>query len=142
MDDKLHILKDFFHVIWQQGRTSELDKFFADTAEHKGVMPGFTLSVDELHIFVAQIRALVSDIVFDVAHSMSQGHWLSAIFIVRAKSVSTGGLIEVPGQTFVRFEGDRIAEMYHAFDFLTFFQQVGQLPEDSHVVLMAGTKLS
>ena len=49
--------------------------------------------------------------------------------------------IRASGQIMMRIEGDKIVEAYNAFDFITFFEQAGLLPEDAFLLLLSGERI-
>ena len=76
-----------------------------------------------------------------IDRSIEAGDWLWAQISVHAVTAEGMAPICAAGQVMMRIEGDRITEAYNAFDFLTFFQQAGLLPEDAFLLLLSGERL-
>ena len=141
MPDKADILKDWFDRIWTAGDVDAIPEFLADDATSKGILPDMAVVSTDMPDLVQLMRTHLGGIDVRLAKTMHEGDWVTALLEVRGHVAETGDPLHVFGQIMVRFEGDKMVEMYHSFDFLSFFEQMGQLPANALAVLLAGTRL-
>ena len=142
MPHKAEILQDWFARVWTDGDLAAILEFLSPDAASKGILPDVALTPDDMPHLVQLMRAQLGPIDVRLAKTMDQGDWIAALLEVRSNVRDTGDPIQVFGQIMARFEGRMMAEVYHSFDFLTYFEQMGQVPPTALAVLLAGNRLN
>lgn len=143
---KIDALMRWYKNVWEDGNLEFVDAFFVTSADNEHIssehlVPNFGVDPTEVREWVSILRSFVTDIHVKALHSIEEGNWLSAMLEISCQQRETTKKIIVIQQIMVRFEGGKTAESYPAFDFIRFFEQLGQLPEDTHALLLSGTKL-
>ena len=140
--EKSAILQRWYDEVWTKGRLEAIDEMFGESTLVTGIMPDFAVNPNDFKQLVIAIRALCKPPKATVIRSHEDGDWLSAMVQMQAVSMNTAEAISATGMVFARFEGGRMVETYNNFDFLTFFEKLGQLPEGTLGLLLAGERLS
>ncbi|MCB2151066.1 MAG: ester cyclase, partial [Rhodobacteraceae bacterium] len=118
-----------------------VDRYFSPRTGADGLMPDGQVGPEDFKALVPALLALVRNLDIRIDRWIEAGDWLWAQISVHAVTAEGMAPICAAGQVMMRIEGDRITEAYNAFDFLTFFQQAGLLPEDAFLLLLSGERL-
>ena len=143
---KTDILRRWYKEVWEDGRLEVIDGYFLDAADNthnagEHLVPNFGVDPNELREWLTIVHSFVTDIRVEILHSIEEGDWMSAMLEITCRPHDRREPIRVIQQIMLRFEGTKKAESYPAFDFIRFFEQLGQLPEHTHALLLSGTKL-
>ncbi len=138
----LELLQDWYNRVWVKADLDAIDTYFAPRAGADGIMPDGQVGVEDFKALVPALLALVRDLTIDIDRSVESGDWLWAQITVRALTARGVDPIRASGQVMVHIEDGLITEAYNAFDFITFFEQAGLLPQDAFMLLLSGEKLS
>jgi hypothetical protein len=141
MTDRIDILKDWFQTIWIEARLERIEDFFLPRAGADGLMADGQVGPEDFRVLVPALLALVREPAITIDRWHEDADWLWAHTTVHALSARDMKPVSAVGHVMLRFEGERIAEAYNAFDFLTFFTQVGLLPQDAFLLLLGGETL-
>jgi hypothetical protein len=142
MTAKRELMERWFQKVWIEQDLDAIDDFFVEETQANGIVPDMRLSPQEYRDFVTMVVALVEDIHITTEVVTETGEWFQALFKVTARSVVDSAPVMVLGQVCVRFSGDKFVEAYNSFDFMGFFEQLGQLPEQSIALCLTGQSLS
>lgn len=135
------ILKDWYDQVWVHGDIDAIDKFFVPDLVATGIVPEMQMGRDDFQDLVMAFRAHVGDIDVQLPKTVENGDWLAAFLHVNTTRADNGAPIVVTGQVMARFDDGKIVEAYNQFDFVSLFEQLGQLPEDTIPVAMTGQRL-
>jgi ABC-type enterochelin transport system ATPase subunit len=138
MTSKADIIRNWYQTIWMKGETDRVYEFMVKNAEANGILNDAAINPDDLENLVTMMRGAANNIVFDVPIIVVQDEWLAAVVTVECFALSNGNLVKASGHVMARFEGDKMVEVYNSFDFLSFFEQTGQLPDSSLALLLSG----
>lgn len=138
---KLDVLSEWYRRVWLNADPSAIDDFFAPRAGAEGLMPDGQVSAEDFRALVPALLALVRNLEIEIDRHIETGDWLWAQITVRATNAQGIDPIRASGQIMMRIEGGKIVEAYNAFDFITFFEQAGLLPQDAFLLLLSGEKL-
>ncbi|MCB2105820.1 ester cyclase [Albidovulum sp.] len=138
---KLKLLQDWYRQVWVEADLDAVDRYFSPRTGADGLMPDGQVGPEDFKALVPALLALVRNLDIRIDRWIEAGDWLWAQISVHAVTAEGMAPICAAGQVMMRIEGDRITEAYNAFDFLTFFQQAGLLPEDAFLLLLSGERL-
>ncbi|WP_299686424.1 nuclear transport factor 2 family protein [uncultured Tateyamaria sp.] len=141
MPHKPEILQAWLDRIWTAGEMDAIPEFFSPDATATGILPDMALSATDMPELVQLMRAQLGPIDVRLAKVMDQGDWIAALVEVRSHVIDTGDPVHVFGQIMAQFEGRKMVEVYHSFDFLSYFEQLGQLPPNALALCLTGTRL-
>lgn len=141
MADKIDILRDWFQTIWILGELDRIESFFLPRTGAEGLLADGQVGPEDFRALVPALQSHVRNLTVSVERWHADADWLWALTIVRARSAKDMRPVEAVGHVMMRFEGDKIAEAYNSFDFLTFFAGVGLLPDDAFLLLVSGERL-
>lgn len=141
MSRKSDILKRYYREVWENGNSDAIDAYFVTPSHNRHMAPNLGIEPAEIREWMLVLRKFVYDIHVEVIQTVEEGDWISAMLEITCTDLNTDRPIKVYQQIMLRFEGDKKAESYPAFDFIRFFEQLGQLPTDTRALLLSGTKL-
>lgn len=138
---KLELLQDWYRRVWVEADLTAIDRYFDPRVGVDGIMPDGQVGAEDFRALVPALLALVRDLSIEVDRSIETGEWLWTQFTVRAVTSHGVDPICARGQVMVRIDGNKIIEAYNSFDFITFFEQAGLLPQDAFMLLLSGERL-
>jgi SnoaL-like polyketide cyclase len=138
---KIDFLRDFYRRVWIEADPGAIDDFFAPRAGADGLMPDGQVSAEDFRALVPALLSLVRNLRIDIDRDIEAGDWLWAQITVHALPAQGVTPISAGGQIMMRIEDDKIVEAYNAFDFISFFEQAGLLPQDAFLLLLSGERL-
>ncbi|MEX0319734.1 MAG: ester cyclase [Ruegeria sp.] len=139
---KIEVLKEWYAQVWEQGNTEAIDQYFDPDTMAEGLIPEMQVGPDDFRDLVTAFRFILGEIRVELPKIIEDGDWLSAILHVHTSRADNGAPIEVSGQVMARFRDGKMVEAYNQFDFISFFEQLGQLPQDTLPVCMTGQRLN
>ncbi|MEQ3710792.1 MAG: nuclear transport factor 2 family protein [Tateyamaria sp.] len=141
MPHKFKTLETYFQELWVKGNLDALDDVFAPGARTRGIMGDTEFDADELKELVAMVRPLMGPITVTMPKIMEQDDWLSALVEINSHAIDNNNPIHVFNQVMARFDGERMVEIHSNLDSITFFEQLGLLPDNAMAVMLGGTRL-
>jgi hypothetical protein len=138
---KIDFLRDFYRRVWIEADPGAIDDFFAPRAGADGLMPDGQVSAEDFRALVPALLSLVRNLRIDIDRDIEAGDWLWAQITVHALPAQGVTPISAGGQIMMRIEDDKIVEAYNAFDFISFFEQAGLMPQDAFLLLLSGERL-
>ncbi|GAB5438523.1 ester cyclase [Falsiruegeria mediterranea] len=139
---KSELLKEWYDQVWVHGDVDAIEKFFDPETMAEGIIPEMQVGVDDFRDLVTAFRYHVGEIDVKLPKTIENGDWVAAMLHVHTSRADNGAPIEVTGQVMARIKDDKVVEAYNQFDFISLFEQLGQLPEDTLPVCMTGQQLS
>lgn len=135
------IINRWFQELWVRGNKDILDELLWDDGVAEGILPSIAMNKREFEVLVDALRVLVKDVQIELTHTITSGEWIAARTRVRATSQKSRATVDVNGQLMARIVDGKIVQTVSQFDFLQFFEQLGQLPPDALMVSLTGEKL-
>ncbi|WP_170311778.1 ester cyclase [Sulfitobacter sabulilitoris] len=142
MSSKLDLLNRWYKDVWLDGDLDAIDVYFVPDTDAQGIVPDLSMGPTEFRDLVSVMRQMVVALDIRIKHSVENGNWLCALVEVTARTRARGAPIHVFSQVMVRFDGDKMVEAYNSFDFMTLFEQMGQVPPNSLPLMMTGVHLA
>lgn len=138
---KLELLREWYRRVWVEADPGAIDDYFAPRAGADGLMPDGQVSAEDFRALVPALLSVVRNLRIEIDRSIETEDWLWAQITVHAIHAQGMEPIRAGGQIMMRIEGTKIVEAYNAFDFITFFEQVGLLPADAFLILLSGERI-
>ncbi|WP_050602380.1 ester cyclase [Ruegeria sp. 6PALISEP08] len=135
------ILRTWYSEVWENGNTEAIDQFFAPETMAEGLIPEMQVGADDFRDLVTAFRHILGDIKVELPKIIENEDWVSAILHVHTSRADNGAPLEVTGQVMARFKDNKMVEAYNHFDFVSFFEELGQFPADTLPVCMPGQRL-
>ncbi|WP_299356116.1 nuclear transport factor 2 family protein [uncultured Shimia sp.] len=139
--DKRQLLEDWYQRVWINGDLDAIDELFTPVTQAAGVIPEMQMGPDEFRELVPMFLNVVENPTVSLDMVMEDGDWASALYSVHVTVAATGKPLMGTGQLFARFDGDKMVETYNSFDFMSFFEQIGLLPEQSLALCLTGQRI-
>jgi steroid delta-isomerase-like uncharacterized protein len=130
------VVRTWFEELWNQGREDTIDRFFAADAVAHGLGDGPLQGPEAFKPFFRRFRGALPDIRIEVVRTITEGEMIA--IHCRVLGTHTGNTLAMPatgkpaefwGICIARVSGGKIIEAWNQFDFLTFYQQLGSLPQ-------------
>lgn len=136
------ILERYYKDVWEEGQLDRITTYFNCVHDPDRIVPRRGIEPCEIREWVSIVRSFITDIKIRLVHTIEQDDWLSAMIEISAKDMRTQAPVLVHQQIMLRFVDGQTIESYPFFDFLSFFEQLGHLPQDVHALLLGGNVLS
>ncbi|MEZ5686764.1 MAG: nuclear transport factor 2 family protein [Paracoccaceae bacterium] len=136
----LENIEAWFKKVWVDQDLDGIEDSFTHP-DAAGGLQGLSLSPEDFRELVPAMRALFNDPKVTTLRAVETGDWLWMLVQVTGISAQDGRDLSFTGQVAMRFEGDKIAEAYNHFDFISFFEQIGALPEETIALCLSGEQL-
>ncbi|MBL4869387.1 MAG: ester cyclase [Robiginitomaculum sp.] len=141
MAEHKQLLETWFQRVWNEGDISGIDDMFNPDTKAHGLGGQALAGRDGFKVFHKLMNSLVADINFTIDHSVSQGDWICTLCTMRGKCPNSGQDVSMTGTTYVRVEGDHIAEGYNHYDFMGLYEQLCLVPDGSFEKCLCGDKI-
>lgn len=142
MSNHKSFLENWYKRVWTDNDTKAIDELFAPEPCTKGLECHNPIDLESFKGFHAAITNILTDIEISVDQIFENGPWVSAMITIRGFGKGNGKAVEVTSGSFARIEGGKIREGYDHLDFLSFWTQLGYLPEDSLLKGLQGQKIA
>ncbi len=141
MLSKTEVVARWYRILWTEGRVDQIGSLYAPADAADCLMPQGSIDPNEISDLISILHEFLDAINVDVLHCVQDGSWISAMLRLSGEKAGTGTPVTAVWQTSMRIEGEIIVESYPTFDFVPFFEQLGQLPHDAFALLLSGTIL-
>lgn len=141
MTGKVEIVRQWYQDVWIDRKWDRMDELYRPANEEDCLSSGASTSASETREMVISFANLVTDQRIRIIHSIEKGEWVSALVEMYGFNAVTDEPIYMRWTSMVRIQDGRIVETYPSINFLSFFEQLGQLPKDSFELLLGGTIL-
>ena len=129
------VVREWFRVVWDEGREDAIDRFMPAHARVHGLggpgQPPMTGPEPFKQVF-RTFRQALGDLEIAVERTVVEGDMCAAYCRVKGRHVgdALGGAptnrpVEFTGIAITRVQNDQIVEGWNCFDFLTMYQQIG-----------------
>lgn len=142
MTSKADLLIEWYRVVWEQGNLDGISQFFSDAGAATGLVPDLAITSEEFRELVPVMHSVLGPLHVELVHAIEQGEWLAAILMITTSRADTGAPVKVVTHVMVRFDGNLMVEAYNILDFLSFFEQMGQVPPNAVALMLSGAELS
>jgi len=139
--DRVARLEDWYRRVYLEGDFDAVGTLFTKDTRAEGLLDDMQVGPEDIAVFAMALVHLVENPRFRIVKAIESGDWLAALIECEAERPGDGTPLRAMGQLMARFEGDRIAEAYNTFDFISFFEQMGLLPAHSIPIGMSGQKI-
>ncbi len=141
MTSKKEIIYRWYNEVWINGRWELIDEVYDPTNSATCIIPGATAASHEAREIVTALTNLIWNPKLSILHTIEDGDWVTAFVEMTGIKAGTDRQVDLRWLTMSRIENNKIVESYPHVNLLSFFEQLGQLPQHSFELLLAGTKL-
>ncbi|SFI74155.1 nuclear transport factor 2 family protein [Celeribacter neptunius] len=137
----LELLEAWYEKVWVQADIEAVAEFFDVEALASGIMTDFAAHLEDMQALVPAVLQAVREVSVSFEDSMEQDDRVWARVTLHAKKAHDMTPIHIPGQVMIRIKNGKIVEAHNNFDFISYFEQMGNLPQDSIALMLAGEVL-
>ncbi len=135
------IILKWHEEILVSGDLSDIESLYKPAADADCLMPEGTRPVKEVHELIYVLRSQLSDLQVRVIHTVGNGDWITAFVDMHGFKLGTDEPVYLRWLTLMRVTDQHIVESYPSIDFISFFEQLGHLPDNAFELLLSGTDL-
>ena len=128
---KLEFMETWFRRVWAEEDMDAITELLVPDGKVHGLQKVPSVGPDEFRGFAELVLKLIRDVDITVERLIEDGDWASILMHIEATSHATGKKIAFSGQAMVRIVDNRIVEGYNLIDFISMFEQLGQMPADT-----------
>lgn len=140
MGEKRTFLEDWYNRIWMKGDAAAIHDLMAPDAVIAGLEEEPLTGPDQFRLFHSLVLGRLKGLRVDVLFSIEHGDWISAIIRYESTCAESGVHFFGRGHVMWRIIDGRLAEGHEIHDYLTVFEQVGQLPPRTLDQLLLGRR--
>ncbi|MEO0939847.1 MAG: hypothetical protein AAFY38_16975 [Pseudomonadota bacterium] len=142
MADKITLLNHFFQDVYKRRQLDRVPAYFTKRATINGLLPDLVFSPADLRELIASQIDRMAQIEGEITQELAQDNCLTARVSLHCIEAETSTPATLNGLVTARFSADtKISEAYFALDFLSFFEQLGQLPRNALPLLLTGAAI-
>jgi steroid delta-isomerase-like uncharacterized protein len=129
------VVRTWFEELWNQGKEDTIERLFAADGIGHGLGNAPLRGPEGYRPFFRAFREAFPDIHVEVLRTVTEGEMVTAHCRVTGThrgtmmGMPTGKPVDFSGMTIVRVRDGKIIEAWNNFDFMTFYQQIGMLPQ-------------
>ncbi|AVW90921.1 nuclear transport factor 2 family protein [Celeribacter baekdonensis] len=138
----VELLKAWYERVWVQGDLSAIDDYFDISGAASGLMSDLAAELEDFRVLVPAVLYALRDVSCDILDSMEQDDRAWVRMRLNAKRAMDMKPVSISGQVMIRTKDGKICEAYNNFDFVSYFEQMGNLPPDTVALCLAGESLS
>lgn len=136
------IVLRWYEDVWHQGKLHLIDKLYRPAPSTECLVQEGPVPANETREFIALVEELIDDKTVRVLHIVENGDWVSAMVQLDGVKSGTAEPVHLRWLSMLRIEKGCIVESYPSANFMSLFEQMGQLPENTFELLLGGTVLS
>jgi len=121
------VARTWFEEVWNQGRKDAIHRLFAADCVAEG-LPGGPKGPAAFEQLFDMFRGAFPDIHIAVERTITEGEWVAVVCQVTATHSTSKQPVSFHGVAIARVADGQIREAHNCFDFLTMYQQLGQVP--------------
>ena len=136
------IVRSFYREVFENNNRKALHRYFSPDAVFGGSIGSLVESRSEFFEAADVLLSLIEvkpKVSLDI--KIDSGEWVAATTIIDAISKGSEIPLLIRGQLVARVENKQIAEWHSSTDYLSLFEQLGQIPSDCLPILTTGAKL-
>ncbi|ATG43229.1 SnoaL-like domain protein [Phaeobacter piscinae] len=134
-------LFQWFHDVWVSGNLDLVEPMFHPDLEVNGPLHGAIAIAADYREVVGTLGHIIHDLDLTLTHALDDGDLAAIRIQVRGYGRSEDFELHYSGQLIVRMQDGQIREFLSNFDYMTMFEQLGQLPPDCLPICMTGERL-
>lgn len=135
------LLRRYYTEVWECGNLDLIPEFFKSAPPEQVLLPQRCVDVAEVREWMEILHSLVTNITVTFVHTVESEDWAAVLLHLKCDSRTDGSAMSVHQHIMARQRDGLLVQSYPHFDLLRFFEQLGQLPEDTHALLMGGVRL-
>lgn len=136
------IIHRWYQEIWIDGHLDRIGSLYCPAPDGKCVIPRGTADPVEVRETVSALTNLVSNKTVKVIHLVEDRDWVTALVELHGTKAGTDKPVVLRWLAMMRIKDNQIVESYPCMNFLTFFEELEQLPTHSFELLLGGTNLN
>ena len=140
--NKVDLIHRWFHEVWENGNMAVIHEMLPEVFRIEGMTGDQEFHRDNFPDLVNTFRSLTGVPRVSITKTVETGDWIATRLRVNADGPEGTTPLAFNGQMMTRFDGTLMAENYTTFDYLSLFEQLGQIPPDALAICMSGQKLT
>lgn len=141
MNNSLEIIRRWYREVWTLGHLDQIDILYRPAPPEECLRAERSVARHELRELITILRELVTKTQVTVVQVLQDGDWCAAYVELTGFKAGTHQPVQMNWIAMMRLEGEYIVESYPFTNFISLFEQLGQLPRDTFELLLSGTKL-
>ena len=135
-------LEAWFNEVWGNGNLALIDSIFAPDAQANGLMSNAAVGPKDFHDLVPAMLRLVRNVDVKLEQHLTAGDWMSVLLRFTGLSARDGRPVDFTAQVMGRMtESGQFTEVHNNVDFISLFEQLGHLPQDTLALCLTGEVL-
>ncbi len=142
MMDNREFLETWYRRVWWEEDLSAIDEMMAKTAPVEGINKKTQVGPEDFKAFTAALLELICETRVSISEFMDTGEHISVLMDITAKCRKTGMPLHFAGLAMGQIKDGKIVYAHNHIDFITMFEQLGQLPDNTMARCLQGECLA
>jgi hypothetical protein len=139
---KMEVSEEWFRRVWLEEDTSAIDEILLPETKASGLGSHPHIGPDEFRYFHAGLLGLMEQVIVTSDLHIEQGDWLAQLVTVKGICRKTSHEVTMLGQMMLKIIDGHIVEGHNRFDFISLYEQLGLLPNQTFEDCLAGKVLA
>lgn len=135
------VIEIWLDRVWIQEDASAIDDMLVPETIAHGLDTKPRVGPEQFKQFHQSLLCLIGDIKISIDHQMTDGEWVSSLFTLTAAKRGTEDMVETTGQLRSKIVDGKIVDAHNQIDFMSLFEQLGLMPENTLGHCLAGEKM-
>ncbi|MDX1782355.1 MAG: ester cyclase [Thalassovita sp.] len=135
------LVETWFRRVWEEEDLSAIDEMMASPADTHGLGGLTMIGPDDFKQFAEALLGQIGNVSTKIEHFMEDGEWFHALIGITATGAQSGTPIGFTGQTTGKIVNGKFESNYNHFDFMTMYEQLGHLPQNTMDCCLSGRSL-
>ncbi|GAA3875191.1 ester cyclase [Celeribacter arenosi] len=138
----VELLEKWYQHVWVEGDLEAVQRYFDTEALAGGLLPDLAVQIEDFQAIVPAVLRLVTKVQCEIVDSMEVDDCAWALVRLNALNRENLRPISITGQVMIRHKNGKVVHAQNHFDYVGFFEQLGNLPRDTMALCLAGEVLS
>lgn len=142
MSEPLDVINDWLTRVWEQRDADAIAELLDPDCHQIGFAHIPTVGAEEFGVFHKMILDSFTDLRMEVVHAIVEKGWVAFVSRLSGVSLRTGRPVATTSQCMAKINDGRIAWHQANIDFMSLFEQTGQIPPRSFERCLSGEKIA
>ncbi len=134
------VIREWFRRFWDEQDMSAVEDLAQPDARASGMAHAHAINPDEIVAFAQMMFGHIGNLKTTFHQFVDQGEWCAFHFTINATHLETGNPVSLDAQTMTHIVDGRIKTGINHVDYISFFQQIGLMPEQTLENCFAGCR--
>lgn len=139
---KVEVAQEWYQRVWSDEDPCAIDEMMVHNTKAHGLGAQSQVGPEEFKQFQKALLGILGNVKITIDHHIEDGDWLSQLVTITGVCRNTDKDVSMTGQIMVKIVGEKLLEGYNHVDFMTLYEQLGLLPDQTFETCLSGQKVA